>query len=328
MQQNPPTTITAINRRLSTAPMMRYSHIHARQLWRQLCPNALLYTEMYPATAIIRRPELIQHEAQQNPVALQIAGNNPLELAQAAKLGQQAGFAEINLNCGCPSPTVTSGGFGACLMATPELVAKCITIIKREIELPVTVKCRTGIKDKLLAADLYKFASLVTNAGVNTLIVHARDAWLTGIDPKSNRTRPPLNYEKVFALKQAMPDLQITINGQIADVTTAKMVLDKVDGVMIGRAVTKQTAVLIELSEQLQATSVSLATALGDYLDYCESKMTTKVNVLQLFSPLAGLFAGVPGSAKIRKVIASVGKLDTNPAVQIRTVIAQLTETT
>src|SRR5450432_4591885 len=213
---------------LSVAPMMDWTDRHCRVFHRQLTRGARLYTEMLTTGAIIHgdRARLLGFDASEHPVALQLGGSDPGDLATAAKIGEAFGYDEINLNVGCPSDRVKDGRFGACLMAEPKLVAACVDAMKRAVKIPVTVKCRIGIDDQDPEVALDGLARSVIAAGADALIVHARKAWLSGLSPKQNRDVPPLDYDIVYRLKAAMPNVPIAINGGIATIAEAKQHLD------------------------------------------------------------------------------------------------------
>ena len=208
---------TLVNRRFSVAPMMDWTDRHDRMFLRLLSRRALLYTEMVTSAALKHGDAnyLLKYNPEEHPVALQLGGSDPVELAEAARLGEQAAYDEINLNVGCPSDRVQSGAFGACLMAEPELVADCVRAMKAAVALPVTVKCRIGIDDQDSESELHRFVETVAGAGCGTFIIHARKAILQGLSPKENREIPPLNYDRVFSVKQHFPHLEIIINGGI-----------------------------------------------------------------------------------------------------------------
>jgi tRNA-dihydrouridine synthase A len=234
--------------------MMDWTDRHCRFLHRLYAPHALLYTEMIVAAAIVRGNvrQLLDHDAGEHPVALQLGGCDPVELAKAARIGTSAGYAEINLNVGCPSDRVKNGSFGACLMLRPKLVADCVRAMRDATHLPVTVKCRIGID----ARDDYEFfqgfADIVVAAGIDALIVHARAAILAGLSPKQNREIPPLKYQYVHRLKQERPELTVVLNGGLCDGTAAAAQLsDGLDGVMLGRAAYHQPALLAELERRV-----------------------------------------------------------------------------
>ena len=224
--------------RFCVAPMMDWSDRHCRFFHRLLSSRALLYTEMVTAEAVIhgRRQRLLGFSPEEHPLALQLGGSDPAKLADAAAIGEAFGYDEINLNVGCPSDRVQEGRFGACLMAEPGLVAKCLAAMQAAVKIPVTVKCRIGIDDQDGETDFQRFVDTVAGAGCATFVVHARKAWLKGLSPKENREIPPLDYRRVYRLKSARPDLEIVINGGIETLAACKEHLRHVDGVMLGRA--------------------------------------------------------------------------------------------
>ena len=221
--------------RFSVAPMMDWTDRHCRVFHRLLSRRARLYTEMLTTPAIIHgdRQRLLGFDATEHPVALQLGGSNPHDLAEAAKIGESFGYDEINLNVGCPSDRVKGGNFGACLMAEPQLVAQCVAAMKAAVKIPVTVKCRLGIDDQDTEVALNELAHGVIDAGADALAVHERKAWLSGLSPKENRDIPPLDYDRVYRLKAAMPNVPIAINGGIVTIAEAKLHLDHVDGAML-----------------------------------------------------------------------------------------------
>jgi tRNA-dihydrouridine synthase A len=243
-----------IDRRLSVAPMMDWTDRHCRFLHRLYAPNALLYTEMIVAAAIVRGDvrQLLDHDAGEHPVALQLGGCNPSELAKAARIGTAAGYAEINLNVGCPSDRVKNGSFGACLMLKPALVADCVRSLRDATHLPVTVKCRIGIDARDDYEFFHGFADTVVAAGIDALIVHARAAILGGLSPKQNREIPPLKHDYVHRLKRERPELTVILNGGLSDSAVVGTHLSEgVDGVMLGRAAYHRPALLAELERNL-----------------------------------------------------------------------------
>ncbi len=248
-----------IDRRFSVAPMMDWTDRHCRYLHRLYSPHALLYTEMIVSAAIVRGDahRLLDHDAQEHPVALQLGGCDPKELAAAARIGAAAGYQEINLNVGCPSDRVKSGSFGACLMLKPALVADCVRSMRDAIDLPVTVKCRIGIDDRDNYEFFSAFVDTVAEAGIDALIVHARAALLAGLSPKENREIPPLKYAYVHRLKRERPTLPVVLNGGLADVAEIEGQIgwrlegSQLEGVMLGRAAYHRPALLAELEQRL-----------------------------------------------------------------------------
>ena len=224
--------------RISVAPMMEWTDRHCRYFHRLLTRNALLYTEMVAAAAVIHgdRQRLLGFDEAEHPVAVQLGGSDPADLSEAARIAEDFGYDEVNLNIGCPSDRIQSGRFGACLMAEPDLVAVCVEAMKRAVSVPVTVKCRLGIDDQDTEESLDRFVSGIVNAGTDRLIVHARKAWLKGLSPKENRDIPPLDYRRVHRLKTDSSSLTVIINGGVVTLDEAEAQLRYVDGVMLGRA--------------------------------------------------------------------------------------------
>ena len=283
---------------------MGYSHHHARLLWRRLCPQALLYTEMFTAAAVIHNDRLLSPPAQQQPVALQLAGNDAAALARAAVRGEEAGYAEINLNCGCPSPRVRRGAFGACLMATPSVVAAAVAAMKRAVSVPVTVKCRLAIDDMDADAGLDNFIAAIQNAGVDAVIVHARRAWLKGLNPAQNRTTPPLDYARVRRLKQNFPALPIILNGGVQTVEEAAAQLSGVDGVMLGRAVCRHPYLLAAAAQRFYGdTPPDRREVLLFMLDYVRRLPAAQWR--RAVAPLARLYHGAPDNKLYRRLLAT-----------------------
>ncbi|HVJ76926.1 MAG TPA: tRNA dihydrouridine(20/20a) synthase DusA, partial [Hyphomicrobium sp.] len=245
--------MTKLSHRFCVAPMMDWTDRHCRVFHRQLSRHALLYTEMVTADAVIHgdRQRLLGYSEAEHPIALQLGGSNPAKLAEAARIGADLGYDEINLNVGCPSDRVQEGRFGACLMAEPEVVAECVAAMRGRQPVPVTVKCRIGIDEQDAEEDLRRFIDAVAAAGCATFIVHARKAWLKGLSPKENREVPPLDYGRVYRLKAARPELEIVINGGIETIAAAQAHLDHVDGVMVGRAAYQNPAILADVDRMI-----------------------------------------------------------------------------
>jgi tRNA-dihydrouridine synthase A len=239
--------------RLCVAPMMDWTDRHCRHFHRLLSPNARLYTEMVNAHAIRHgdRQRLMGFDVSEHPVALQLGGSDPQLLAEAARVGQDWGYDEINLNCGCPSDRVQAGRFGACLMREPALVADCVAAMRSAVSVPVTVKCRIGVDDQDDDADLQHFIERVHEAGCSVFIVHARKAWLKGLSPKENRDVPPLNYPRVHRLRQDFPDITLVLNGGLNTVPACVEQVAALDGVMLGRAAYHEPWILAELEQAL-----------------------------------------------------------------------------
>ena len=288
------------------APMMDWTDRHDRAFLRLISSRARLYTEMVTAGAIVHgdRARLLRFDASEHPVALQLGGSEPSRLAEAARIGAALGYDEINLNCGCPSDRVQSGSFGACLMREPDLVAACVEAMREAVSVPVTVKCRIGVDDQVPEEVLPSFARTMREAGVDALIVHARKAWLKGLSPKENRDVPPLDYPLVHALKRAMPDLPIVINGGIDTLDEAKAHLDHVDGVMLGRAAYQTPYLLADVDRRffrVMHCPRSRAKVVEDYLPYIERALGEGVPLSAITRHMVGLFHGVPGARAWRR---------------------------
>ncbi len=280
--------------------MMDWTTTQCRVFHRLLSRHARLYTEMVTANAIIHgdRDRLLQFEGSEHPVALQLGGSEPEALAFAASQGQSYGYDEINLNCGCPSDRVQNGSFGACLMAEPQRVADCVAAMMAEVNIPVTVKCRLGIDELDSDEHLQHFIETVATGGCRVFIVHARKAWLNGLSPKENREVPPLQYERVYALKQRYPELTIVINGGIDDLDTAEAQLDPLDGVMLGRAAYKNPYLLAEVDQRLfaESDSPSRAQVVERLLPYVAAQEARGAPVKQVSRHILGLYNGRPGA--------------------------------
>jgi tRNA-dihydrouridine synthase A len=296
----------------SVAPMMDWTTTHCRVFHRLLSRRARLYTEMLTTGAIIHgdRERLLGFDRSEHPVALQLGGSDPDALATAAKIGEDFGYDEINLNVGCPSDRVKDGRFGACLMAEPALVADCVAAMKRAVKVPVTVKCRIGIDDQDPEAALNTLAQMVVSAGVDLLIVHARKAWLNGLSPKENRDIPPLDYDRVYRLKAAMPNVPVVINGGIGSVAEAKQHLAHVDGVMLGRAAYHEPWRLLSVDPELfgeTAAHLSMKAAIEALVPYIEEQISSGVRLHSITRHLIGAFQGVPGARAFRRHLAERG---------------------
>jgi tRNA-dihydrouridine synthase A len=296
----------------SVAPMMDWTDRHCRVFHRLMSRHALLYTEMLTTGAIIHgdRARLLGFDAIEHPLALQLGGSDPSDLATAAQIGEDFGYDEINLNVGCPSDRVKDGRFGACLMAEPALVAACVGAMKREVKIPVTVKCRIGIDDQDPELALDALARGVIVAGADALIVHARKAWLNGLSPKENRDVPPLDYDRVYRLKAAMPDVPIIINGGIAGLAEAKKHLAHVDGVMLGRAAYQEPWRLLAVDPELFGEAAAF-TAMKDVFEammpYIESELAQGTRLHSIVRHVLGAFHGVPGARAFRRHLAENG---------------------
>ena len=290
--------------------MMEWTDRHCRYFHRQLSKHAWLYTEMVTSAAIAHgdRQRLLGFDPSEHPVALQLGGSDPDELARAAEVGAAFGYDEINLNCGCPSDRVQSGRFGACLMAEPALVGQCVSAMQGAVgaALPVTVKCRIGIDDQDSEADLSRFVETVASAGCRIFIVHARKAWLQGLSPKENRDVPPLDYGRVYRLKAAFPELTIVINGGIATLEEALVHLEAVDGVMLGRAAYKTPAILADVDRLLfgdDTPPLDAAAVLERMLAYVARELERGTRLSCITRHMTGLVNGKPGARAFRRLL-------------------------
>jgi tRNA-dihydrouridine synthase A len=292
--------------------MMDWTDRHCRVFHRLMTRHARLYTEMLTTGAIIHgdRKRLLGFDASEHPVALQLGGSDPRDLASAAKIGEEFGYDEINLNVGCPSDRVKDGRFGACLMAEPALVARCVDAMKRAVSIPVTVKCRIGIDDQDPEVALDALARGVVGAGADALIVHARKAWLNGLSPKENRDVPPLDYDRVYRLKAAWPDVPIIINGGIASLGEAKRHLLHVDGVMLGRAAYQEPWRLLAVDHELFGVAAPYATMKDVFetmMPYIEDQLAEGTRLHSITRHFVGAFHGVPGARAFRRHLAENG---------------------
>jgi tRNA-dihydrouridine synthase A len=292
--------------------MMDWTDRHCRVFHRQLTRGARLYTEMLTTGAIIHgdRARLLGFDASEHPVALQLGGSDPGDLATAAKIGEAFGYDEINLNVGCPSDRVKDGRFGACLMAEPKLVAACVDAMKRAVRIPVTVKCRIGIDEQDPEVALDTLARDVVAAGSDALIVHARKAWLDGLSPKQNRDIPPLDYGRVYRLKRALPDLPVIINGGIGSLAEAKAHLAKVDGVMLGRAAYQEPWRLLTVDPDIFGEAAPHATmkhAFEAMMPYIERELARGTRLHAITRHFVGAYHGVPGARAFRRHLAENG---------------------
>jgi tRNA-dihydrouridine synthase A len=309
--------------------MMDWTDRHCRVFHRHLSRRALLYTEMLTTGAIIHgdRERLLGFDAIEHPVALQLGGSDPGELARAARIGAEFGYDEINLNVGCPSDRVKDGRFGACLMAEPELVARCVEAMKDAVAVPVTVKCRIGIDDQDPEVALDTLAHAVVAAGCDALIVHARKAWLNGLSPKENRDIPPLDYDRVYRLKRAMPDVPIIINGGVLTLDEAKAHLAHVDGVMLGRAAYQEPWRLLSVDSDIFGEATPQATmqdAFEAMMPYIEAQLAGGTRLHAMTRHFVGAFHAVPGARAFRRHLAEHGTRPGANLTVLRDAIAKL----
>jgi tRNA-dihydrouridine synthase A len=301
-----------MNKIFAVAPMMDWTDRHCRYFHRLLSPHALLYTEMVTAPAVLHgdRARLVGFDPAEHPVALQLGGAEPRELAAAARVGADLGYDEINLNVGCPSDRVQSGRFGACLMREPALVADCVAAMRAAVSgsdrhVPVTVKCRLGVDEQDEYADLARFVETVRASGCTVFIVHARKAWLEGLSPKENREVPPLNYARVYELKRAFPELTIVVNGGIASVEEVRAHLRHVDGVMLGRTAYHEPYRLAEIEHVLYGTPMpDRDDVLARLRPYIEAHLARGDRLQHISRHVLGLYQGLPGARAYRRVLS------------------------
>jgi tRNA-dihydrouridine synthase A len=306
-----------MDRRLSIAPMMDWTDRHCRAFHRTLTSRALLYTEMVTAPAVIHgdRERLLGFDPLEHPVALQLGGSDPAQLAEAARIGESFGYDEINLNVGCPSDRVQSGRFGACLMREPGLVADCMAAIRRAVALPATVKCRIGVDDQDPAVSLFETVDACAATGVEVFIVHARKAWLQGLSPKENRDVPPLDYALVRRLKRERPHLSVTLNGGVASLEEAETHMKAsdgvaLDGVMLGRAAYHEPAILGQADRRLfgaATADVDAFAALDRYRPYLAARLEEGVHLPAMTRHMLGLMHGRAGARAYRRILTVEG---------------------
>ena len=303
--------------RFSVAPMMDWTDRHCRYFHRQFTKKSLLYTEMIAAAALVQGKayHLLDYSSEEHPVALQLGGSDPIQLAEAASIGESYGYDEINLNVGCPSDRVQSGSFGAILMKNPRLVGACCEAMKQNTSIEVTVKCRIGVDDQDPEDNLPEFLSHISNSGVRRVIIHARKAILKGLSPKENRDVPPLDYEIVFKMKEKFPNLHISLNGGVTSIDTARELIGRgIDGVMIGRSAYQQPTQILSnvdkdvFGEKSNRSAFDVAELMRAYLkQHCDKGGKPH----QVTRHMIGLFHGLPG-AKIWRQYLSNGSGDVN----------------
>jgi tRNA-dihydrouridine synthase A len=289
--------------------MMEWTDRHCRYFHRLMTRRARLYTEMITTGAVLRgdRARLLRYDPFEHPIAVQLGGCDPQALAASARICADLGYDEVNLNVGCPSDRVQSGRFGACLMAEPHLVGDCVAAMKAAVAIPVTVKCRIGIDEQDPEVALDVLADAMVAAGVDRLIVHARKAWLQGLSPRENRDVPPLDYARVYRLKERLPGLPIVINGGVATLAHAQAHLARVDGVMMGRAAYKEPWRLIDVDPMLFGAPAPFASpqeAAEALLSYVKREVAAGVRVNSILRHVVGLFHGVPGARAFRRHVA------------------------
>ncbi len=303
---------TPHTRRLCVAPMLDWTDRHCRYFLRLLSPHAWLYTEMITTGALIHgdQQRFLGFDNSEHPVALQLGGSNPEELAICAEKVEQAGFDEVNLNVGCPSDRVQAGRFGACLMKEPDLVAECVDAMQHRVNIPVTVKHRIGVDEQEGYEPLKDFVQTVSQAGCNTFIVHARKAWLKGLSPKQNRDVPPLQYDMLPRLKQDFPKLEFIANGGIRSHADVETQLEHADGVMIGREAYHNPYLLAELEQQLWGSDTTLLerdSVVAKYIEYAKQPLAQGRRLHSLSRHILGLYQAQPGARTWRRTLSELG---------------------
>ena len=295
--------------KFSVAPMMDWTDRHCRYFYRLMSKDAQLWTEMVTAKAIIHgdKNRLLDYDAQEHPLVLQLGGSDPKEMAIAAKVGQDWGYDEININVGCPSDRVQSGSFGACLMQTPDTVAQCIESMGEVVDIPLSVKSRIGVDDMENYEELTNFINIVSKAGCQNFVVHARKAWLKGLSPKENRTVPPLNYDWVYQLKRDFSELTIGINGGIMSLAEVSDHLEFVDNTMLGRAAYHQPYILAGVDQALYQKKHPVITreeVLLDFIEYMKIQHTNSVPIRSMTRHILGLYHAQPNAKKFKRLLS------------------------
>jgi len=307
--------MTTLDHRLCTAPMMDWSDRHCRYFFRQLSRRAVVYTEMVTTGALIHGDvnRHLRFDASEHPVALQLGGSDPAELAHCARLGQAYGYDEINLNCGCPSERVQHGAFGACLMAEPQLVADCVKAMHDAVTIPVTVKHRLGIDSIETYEFVRGFVATVANAGCGTFLVHARNAVLKGLSPKDNREVPPLKYDYAYRLKRDFPSLRIVVNGGITTLDAMQSHLAHVDGVMLGRTAYHDPYVLAQAGARLFGEPLRTRAAIvEDMFAYASGQISQGTPLRAIVRHMLGLYHGQPNARTWRRMLSDANLLAAN----------------
>lgn len=320
-----------LDRRFSVAPMMAWTTPAQRYFMRLITRHALLYTEMVTSAAIIHgdRGKLLGFNSAEHPVALQLGGSDPAQMAAAAKIGEDFGYDEININVGCPSNRVQNGRFGACLMAEPALVGECVAAMRAAVAVPVTVKTRIGIDHQDEYEALHNFVTCVSQAGCESFTVHARKAWLEGLSPKENREKPPLNYATVHRLKQELPHLQIIVNGGIGDLDSASRHLEQVDGVMLGRAAYRNPYLLSTVDAQFYndpCPPLSRHEVARALLPYVQQRLQAGDVLHNITRHILGLFHAQPGGKRWRQILSQESHRPGADGETITRALAQIPE--
>lgn len=304
-----------VNHKICIAPMLGWTDRHDRYFLRLISRNVVLYTEMVTTGALINanREQLLRFDDSEHPLALQLGGSDPTAMALCARIAEDAGYDEVNINVGCPSDRVQNGAFGACLMATPEVVAECFTAMQDAVEIPVTVKHRIGIDHQDEQRDLDNFVAQVSAAGCRTFIVHARKAWLQGLSPKENRDIPPLNYNRVYALKAANPELEFVINGGITTLAETESHLQQVDGVMIGREAYHSPYMLAEVDKRFFAADgdvPSRGEIIAEMSEYILAELQAGTRLSHITRHMLGLYRGCNGARHWRRIMSEQARAE------------------
>ena len=301
-------SVTKLDRRFCVAPMLDWTDRHCRYFYRTMSKHSVLYTEMVTTGAIIHgKNDFLKFNKEEQPVALQLGGSDPEALAHCAKLAEERGYDEVNLNVGCPSDRVQNGMFGACLMAKPELVAECVAAMKAVTTIPITVKSRIGIDDQDSFEFLLDFVTKVKAAGCDTFIIHARKAWLTGLSPKENRDIPPLDYDRVYKIKEMFPELEIIINGGVKTLDESLEHLKHVDGVMMGREVYQNPYIMADVDDviyQNDHEKISRSGVLEKMSDYITKHEVNEGRAWHVLRHMMGLYLGLPGAKIWRRYLS------------------------
>nr|WP_268258835.1 tRNA dihydrouridine(20/20a) synthase DusA [Candidatus Contendobacter odensis] len=298
-----------MDRLISVAPMLDWTDRHCRMFLRLLTRHTLLYTEMVTTGAVLHghRERLLNYDSAEHPLALQLGGSHPADLARCARIAADLDYDEVNLNVGCPSDRVQSGRFGACLMAEPDLVADCVAAMRAAVDIPITVKTRIGIDDRDSYIELVDFVGRVAAGGCGIFIVHARKAWLSGLSPKENREIPPLRYDVVYQLKRDFPQLTIILNGGLSDLEQTAVQLPQVDGVMIGRAAYENPYLLAEMDRRFFGSvqqPPSRHAIIQAFLPYVENQLQQGTPLNSITRHILGLFQGIPGARAWRRFLS------------------------
>jgi len=315
------------HRRLCVAPMMAWTDRHCRYLHRLAAPQALLFTEMITADALLHGPteRLLRFNAMEHPVAIQLGGSDPAALASAAVLAQAAGYDEINLNVGCPSPRVSKGRFGACLMFEPALVRDCIAAMSAVVEVPVTIKCRLGVDDADSDDLLDRFIATTAEGGCTIYYIHARKALLKGLTPAQNRAVPPLQYERAYRLRQRFPEFSFILNGGISEVASVDAHLAHMDGVMIGRTAYQNPGRLGAMHAAVfGGTAIDDWSLMRGFQDYVDRELAGGALLHDMTRHILGVFGGVPGSRRFRQLLSDATRLKANDRALLTEALAAL----